>query len=1058
MHRMIEWFARNGVAANLLMIIILALGGWSVAGRIPLEVFPAFELDVVNITMTYRGATPAEVEEAVVLRVEEAIADLEGIKQIKSFAYEGAGRITVEVEKAFEPREMLDDIKNRVDAIIGFPVDVEKPIYNIQSRVREVIRVAVSADLPEKKLRQFGEQIRDDIAALPEVSLVELKGVRAYEMAIEVSENTLDRYNLTFDQVVQAVRRSSLDQPAGSIKTSAGEILLRTKGQAYTAEDFNRISVINRDDGTQVMLGEIANIRDGFEEEATHTLFNGEPAVMIDVFRTGQQNAIEVAAAVRDYVAEKSYRLPDGVTLSYWRDRSQVVKQRLNTLLKSAWQGGLLVFLCLTLFLRFSVALWVCIGIPISFMGALALMPEMGTTLNLISLFAFILVLGIVVDDAIITGENIYSHMKRGGKGIEAAIKGAQEVSVPVTFGLLTTLAAFSPLFMVEGVRGQIFAQIPMIVIPVLLFSWIESKLILPAHLSHIKIRPADQTGLLTRVQESIADGLESLLSFFYRPLLHAALSYRYLTFAVFIGVSAVILSFVMSGRYGYTYFPKVQSEIVRGTLTMQTGTSEEITAGHIKRMLSTAEALQEKYTDPVTGESAIKNILTSIGWSSSGNFGGGGPGKGSPELGQVSLELLSPEERTISIKTFDLVDEWRKAIGPVPGVRDLYFRAELGRSGSPIDVQLTGDDYNTLKIVIAEIRQRLTEYPGVFDIQDTLEDGKQEIELKIKPEGELLGISSSDLGRQVRQAFFGAEAQRIQRGRDDVRVMIKYPLQDRRSIGNLDQMRIRSADGSEVPIGNVTEIKTGLGYATINRVDRHSAVDVMADIDKKQVDINKITTDLRTLLEDVRQRYPDIRYTFEGEQREQKESFGSLAYGSIFVLFCVYTLLAIPLRSYLQPIVVMLVIPFSLVGAILGHMLLGMNLSIMSVMGCLALAGVVINDSLVLVDWINRRRAEGMEVFEAVRTAGSARFRPILLTSITTFAGLAPLIWEKSTQAQFLIPMAVSLGFGILYATLLSLILVPSGYLILNDLKNLFGQSDEDRADENLIEQDVIL
>ncbi len=1057
MHRMIDWFARNEVAANLLMLIILALGGWSVANRIPLEVFPAFELDVVNVAITYRGATPTEVEEAVVLRVEEAIADLEGIKQIKSFAYEGAGRVSIEVEKGFEPREMLDDIKNRVDAIIGFPVDVEKPIYSIQSRVREVIRVAVSADLPEKKLRQLGEQVRDDIAALSEVSLVELQGIRAYEMAIEVSENTLDRYGLTFDQLVQAVRRSSLDQPAGSIKTTAGEILLRTKGQAYTAEDFAKISVINRDDGTQVTLGEIANIRDGFEEEAKHTLYNGQPAVMIDVFRTGQQSAIEVAAAVRNYVAEKNHRLPRGVTLSYWRDRSQVVKQRLNTLLKSAWQGGLLVFLCLTLFLRLSIALWVCVGIPISFMGALALMPEMGTTLNLISLFAFILVLGIVVDDAIITGENIYSHMKRGGRGVEAAIRGAQEVSVPVTFGLLTTLAAFSPLFMVEGVRGKIFAQIPMIVIPVLIFSWIESKLILPAHLSHIKIRPVDQTGFLTRMQESVADGLERVMSFFYRPLLKVALTYRYLTVAVFIAVSAVILSFVLSGRYGYTYFPKVQSEIVRGTLVMQTGTSEEITAGYIQKMQVTAEALREKYTDPATGQSVIKNIMTSIGWSSSGNFGGGGPGKGSPELGQVSMELVSPEERTVSIATFDLVDEWRKAIGPIPGVKDLHFRAELGHAGSPIDVQLTGDDYKTLKVAIAEIRQRLTEYPGVFDIQDTLEDGKLEIELKIRPEGELLGISSSDLGRQVRQAFFGAEAQRVQRGRDDVRVMIKYPLEERRSIGNLDKMRIRTSDGSEVPIGNVTEIKTGLGYATITRVDRHRAVDVLADIDKEQVDINKITADLTKLLEDVTRRYPNIRYTFEGEQREQRESFGSLIVGSLFVLFCIYTLLAIPLRSYSQPVVIMLVIPFSLVGAILGHMLLGMNLSIMSIMGCLALAGVVVNDSLVLVDWINRRRAEGMKVFEAVRTAGSARFRPILLTSITTFAGLAPLIWEKSTQAQFLIPMAVSLGFGILYATLLSLILVPAGYLILNDLKKLFGQKDQ-IGNKDLTEQEAVI
>ncbi len=1053
MHGMINWFARNGVAANLLMIVILALGAWSVASRITLEVFPSFERDIVTVTLSYRGATPAEVEEAVVIRIEEAVADLEGIKKISSSAFEGAGRVIIEVDKGRKPRDMLDDIKNRVDAIIGFPTDVEKPIYGVQTRTREVISIAVSADLPEKRLRQMGELIRDDIAALPEVSLVELTGIRAYEMAIEVSEDTLDRYGLTFEQVLQSVRRSSLDQPAGSIKTRAGEILLRTKGQAYTAEDFSRITVLNREDGTQLSLGEIAIIRDGFEEEAMDTNFNGQPTVMIEVFRTGKQNAIEVATAVREYVIEKNDQLPAGISLHYWRDRSQVVKQRLNTLLKSAWQGGVLVFLCLTLFLRFSVALWVCIGIPISFMGALALMPEMGTSLNLISLFAFILVLGIVVDDAIITGENIYSHMKRGGQGLDAAIKGAQEVSVPVTFGLLTTLAAFSPLFLVEGVRGPIFAQIPLVVFPVLLFSWVESKLILPAHLRHIKIKLPEQTGLLTRVQEKIANGLENILAFFYRPLLKAALNFRYLTFSIFIGVSFVILSFVISGRYGFTYFPSVQSETVRATLKMQTGTSAEITAEYIKKMMATAEALQKKYTakenENSKERSVIKNVMTSIGWSSSGSFGASG--RGSPELGQVSLELLSPKERPMPIDTLKLVDEWRKAIGPIAGAKDLSFRAELGHSGSAIGVQLTGNDFATLKLASAEIQQRLTEYPGIFDIKDSLEDGKQEIELKIRPEAELLGITSSDLGRQVRHAFFGAEAQRIQRGRDDVRVMIKYPQEDRRSIGNLDKMRIRTADGHEVPIGNITDIKTGPSFATINRVDRHRAVNISAEADEDTADINKITADLTSLLASIQQRYPDIRYTFEGQQREQKESFGSLAYGSLFVLFCVYALLAIPLKSYLQPIVVMLVIPFSLVGAIFGHMLLGMNLSIMSVMGCLALAGVVVNDSLVLVDWINRRRAEGMQVFEAVRTAGSARFRPILLTSITTFAGLAPLIWEKSTQAQFLIPMAVSLGFGILYATLLSLILVPSGYLILNDLKNLFGRSDEVLDDEDL-------
>lgn len=1044
MHGMIRWFAHNQVAANLLMLVILAFGAWTTATRIPLEVFPEFETDFVNVTLPYRGATPAEVEEAVIIRVEEAIADLEGIEKITSNAYEGVGRITVTIEAGREPREILDDIKSRVDAIIGFPADVEKPVYTQQNFTREVISVAVSADLPERELRQLGEQVRDDIAALPAVSLVDLRGVRNYEMAIEISEDTLDRFGLTFDDVVQAVQRSSQDQPAGSIKTDNGEILLRTKGQAYDAADFAAISLLNRNDGTQVKLGDIASIRDGFEEDTLETIFNGHPSVLIEVFRTGKQNAIDVAAAVRDYVAEKNTQLPQGIDLYYWRDRSKVVKQRLQTLLKSAWQGGLLVLLCLTLFLRLSVAMWVCLGIPISFMGALALMPELGTTLNLISLFAFILVLGIVVDDAIITGENIYTHLKRGEQGVQAAIAGAQEVAVPVTFGLLTTLAAFVPLLLVAGDRGPMFAQIPMVVIPVLLFSWVESKLILPAHLSHIQLKPADQTGFLTRLQERIADGLERVMQVVYQPFLRFALRNRYVSLALFMAISFVIISFVISGRYGYTFFPRIQSEVARATLTMQSGTSEQVTRVHLDRMQAIAEDLQRKYTDE-QGESVIRNIMTAIGWASSLSFGSGGPSSGSPEVGRVSLELMPPDERKLSVSTSQLVKEWREALGPIPGAKDLTFRAELGRAGSPLDIQLTGSDFSTLALVIEEIRARLNEYQGVFDIQDSLENGKPEIELKIKPEAELLGLSASDLGRQVRQAFFGAEAQRIQRNRDDVRVMIKYPQAQRESVGSLDQMRIRTADGADVPIGNVTDISIGTGFATITRVDRQRAVNVTADVDKEQVDVNAIATDLQDLMADIRQRYPDVRYTLEGEQREQKESYASLLAGLAFVLFCVYSLLAVPLRSYTQPIVVMLVIPFSIVGAILGHMILGMNLSIMSIMGMLALAGVVVNDSLVLVEWINRRRREGFAVFEAVSRAGSARFRPILLTSITTFAGLAPLIWEQSTQAQFLIPMAVSLGFGILYATLLSLVLVPAAYLILYDVKRLFGRDKEE-------------
>ncbi len=1038
MKGMIEWFARNGVAANLLMVLIFFMGFWSLTLRTPLEVFPEFERDVVNIAMSYRGATPIEVEESLVIRIEEAIEDLQDIKKIVSNADEGVARVRVELESASDPRAVLDDIKNRVDAINTFPDDAEHPIFSIQEFSREVISVVVSGDLPERELRSLGERVREELISLPQITQVELTAVRPYEISIEVSEQSLDRYRLTFDALVNAIKRSSVDLPAGSIKTAGGEILLRTKGQAYIQPEFEDIVVVRRPDGTRVTVGDIATVHDAFEENPLYSLLDGRPAVLLEVYRVGEQSAIGVGNAVKHYVETNQAAMPAGVTLDFWRDRSRIVKLRLNTLLKSALQGGLLIFILLALFLRFSVAVWVCVGIPISFMGAIALLPELGVTINLISLFAFILVLGIVVDDAIVTGENIYTHLKHGQEPTEAAIQGTQEIAIPVTFGVLTTVVAFIPLLMIEGHRGPIFAQIPMIVIPVLLFSLVESKLILPAHMKHIKIRSDEQIGWLQRIQQKIADGLERFIRSVYQPMLARALKWRFLTLVLFVGGAFIIVSVVVSGRYGYTFFPRIESETARVTLVMPEGTPVTETTKYIRRIGSSAGELQKKYIDADSGQSVIRQILLSIGWTSTSGRAGGISGQ--PNLGQISMELVPPEDRTLSIGSSDLLRELRQMVGPVPGAKELSFRAEIGRGGDPIDVQLAGQDFEQLSEMSQLVKTRLAEYPGVFDVQDSFEGGKDEIKLTIKPEAELLGLNVEDLGRQVRQAFFGAEVQRIQRGRDDVRVMVRYPEHQRRSMDSLYQMRIRATGGAQVPFTNVADAEIGQGYSTIRRVDRNRVVNVRADINKKLGNLNQIIADLKVYLDELRVSYPSVRYSFEGEQREQSESYGSLYVGALFVLFAIYSLLAIPFRSYLQPIIVMLIIPFSVVGAILGHMIMGMNLSIMSIMGLLALAGVVVNDSLVLVDWINRRRREGMDLVESVRKAGVARFRAILLTSLTTFAGLMPLIFEKSTQAQFLIPMAVSLGFGILFATFITLILVPVCYLLLEDFLNLFG------------------
>lgn len=1030
MKGMIAWFARNDVAANLLMVTLLALGAWALTAKIPLEVFPAFEIRSVVVRVPFPGATPSEVEEGITVKIEEAVQDLDGIKTLRSTAVENLGTVVIEVDNRADPREMMNDVKARVDAISTFPADSERPVVYVPEIRRDVITVIVSGELPEAELRLVAERVRDELVDLEEVTQVELDGVRPYEISIEISEQTLRKYGLTLEEVATAVRRTSLDLAAGSVRTTGGEVLIRTQGQARAGREFEDI-VVRSEAGARLTIQDLGVVRDGFSEDPLEFRYNNRSAAFIDVYRVGEQSALEVAAAVRDYIAARPDWLPPGIEIDFWRDQSRVVQARLNTLLKSALQGGILILVLLTLFLRPAVAFWVVVGIPVAFMAGIALMPVLGVTINLISLFAFILVLGIVVDDAIVTGENIFTRLQQGEDPLQASIKGTQEIAVPVTFGILTTVVAFMPLLMIEGVRGQIFAQIPLIVIPVLLFSLVESKLILPAHLKHVRMRGGASDGPLSRLQAAIQRGLERGTRAAYSPVLRASLQHRYLAGTIFIAVAVILFSIAIGGHLRFVFFPRIQAETASATVSMPPGTPFEATAEAIRRINNEAEALRETYRDPDTGESVVKGILASVG-----SQGGGGAPR--TDIGRVVFEIVPPEERTLEVTSADLVREWRQRIGPIPGAKEVSFRAEIGGGGSPLDVQITGPDFVALRTLAAQVRERLETYPGVLDITDSFEDGKQEIKLRVRPEAELLGITLDDLARQVRHAFFGFEAQRIQRGREEVRVYVRYPESERRSLENLDSMRIRTPAGLEVPFADVASAEYGRGFAQIRRVDRNRTINITADVNKETADIEAIKRDLSEFLGPAVRAWPGVSFSLEGEAREQRESFGSLGYGLLFVLFTIYALLAIPFRSYLQPLIVMSVIPFGAAGAMLGHMIMGMNLTIMSLMGMLALTGVVVNDSLVLVDYINRRRAEGMPLMEAVSTAGVARLRPVLLTSLTTFAGLTPLIFEKSTQAQFLIPMAVSLGFGILFATFITLLLVPLNYLVLEDLRRL--------------------
>lgn len=1036
---MIRWFARNGVAANVLMLVI-AVGGLVSMLSLKRELFPELVLDTIVVEVPYPGASPEEVEESICIRIEERIGDLEGIKKLTSQSKEGVGRVMVEVAYGYDTRILLDDIKVRVDAIDTFPEDAEEPVIEESLVSREVLTIAIYGDADEKTLRRLADHVREEVVQLPGITHAELAGVRNFEIAIEISEEALQRYGLTFSHVADAVRNSSVNVPGGVIKAEGGEVLLRSKNQAYTGEDFEYLVVIRQEDGARVTVGDVARVVDGFEDEPLTTLFNNKPAAMVRVFEVGDQNIIKISEAVTRYVESARTRLPQGVHLDVWRDSSVYLIGRLNLLVENGVIGLILVFGVLTLFLRPSLALWVSLGIPISFLGALLVMPLVDVSINIISLFGFILVLGIVVDDAIVVGESVFTQFQRCGSGVDTAIKGAEAVSVPVTFAVLTTAVAFTPLLTMPGFLGKLLQSLPWVVISTLLFSLIESKLILPYHLSLCKLD--DSAARRTRFkwlqhqQSRVAVGLERFIERIYRPVLSWALVNRYLILSLFVGVMIVIGGLIVSGWVRFVFFPEVPSDYTLARVKMVTGTPASETRRVMDQMASALERLVAEFK-----EQGVEEVIQNVQFTVGARPFTGGPGAVDADgtashIGEIAIELARSEDRKVSAP--ELAERWREYIGPLAGVEELEFQVDAaGTYGEPIDVQLTGADFEQLEKVAEAIKRRLGSYEGLFDIKDNYSTGKREVTLKIKPSAEVLGLSQIDLARQVRQAFYGEEAQRVQRGRDDIRVMVRYPKEQRRSLYSLENMRIRTPSAIEVPFSHVAEAELSRGSATITRIDRRRVINVIANADKNRTDLGAVKLDLReNVMPELLKHYPGVSWSFEGESREESESLSSLAQSTVFVLFVIYALMAIPFRSYTQPLIIMSIIPFGLIGAVLGHFLIMKPFSMLSLIGCLALTGVVVNDSLVLVDYINKQRQAGKSLLEAVCEAGAARFRPILLTSLTTFAGLTPILFERSLQAQFLIPMATSLAFGVLFATGITLFLVPCCYLILEDIR----------------------
>ena len=1038
MRRLITAAVNNPVAANLLMVVIIVVGGMS-AYNLRRETFPQISFDIVQVQTIFPGATPEEIEESVVVKIEEAIKSVEGIQDIMSQSLESSGVVLARLKSGVDNRRALEDIQNEVDKIDTFPEDAEPPRYEELAERRKVINIAVYGEQPERTLKEVATRVRDDLLASEFISQVRIFGTRDYEISIEVSEESLRRHGLTFEEIRQVVQRSSLNLPGGSIKTPTQDIVVRTAGQRYTGLEFAMVPLLTRPDGTVITLDEVARVSDGFVDAWRIGRFNGTPSVLVSVFRTSEEDALVIAGTVRRYVAEQAPQLPDGLSMSVWADDSAITKSRLELLSRNGLQGLFLVLLSLWLFMNLRLAFWVAAGLAVALLGGLWILILYGGTLNMITMFAFIMALGMLVDDAIVVGENIYSHWRRGKPPVQAAIDGASEVAVPVIGAVATTVAAFVPLFIMEGILGKFVAVMPVAVVAALLGSLLECMVILPPHLAHALPESGYQTPrrgirrLAQRIRSGIDDALEWFIVRVYMPVLKRAMAWRLVVAASALAILMLMFGLFLGGHLEFELFPDRDTDTILARLTMPQGTPLAQTAAATARLEAAARELDNHFrpTDPES-DGVVKQIMTVVGINSDFE-----PEVGS-HVGEVTVELLAAEQRGISSTL--LADTWRDLSGDVPDALELIFMSEdIFPIGKPIEVRLMGDDFTAMREAAMRLEAELATYPGVLDISNDFRPGKMEIQLALKPAGRVLGITLADLAGQVNQGFYGAEALRLQRGRDDVKVVIRYPEAERRSLGDLDNIRIRTPNGSEVPFGEVATATLRRGFAVIKRTDRQRALSVTADVDSTKANAEKI---LVALDEDFLPRlladYENMRYSFEGQHKETQRSVGSLFRGFIIAMLLVYTILAVIFRSYAQPLVVMSVIPFGFIGAVVGHLIMGHVLSLISLFGLVALSGVLVNDSLVLVDFINRARRQGTPLFEAVLAGGQQRFRAIILTSVTTVAGLSPILFEKSVQAQFLIPMAISMSFGLMGATVLVLVLVPALYLLLHDVQSI--------------------
>ncbi|RUM45400.1 MAG: AcrB/AcrD/AcrF family protein [Desulfocapsa sp.] len=1036
MNNLLAAFARNTVFANILLMLIF-LAGFLATKSMVRESFPEFSIDMISISIAYPGADPQEVEEGINQKIEEALESVQGIDRYTTKSYENRATVTVEVKDGYNTQEVLNDVESHVNAISTFPVDAEKPVIREIVKKQVVMLLSLSGDLSEKQLKQWGERIKDEVKLIPLISQVEAYGTREYEIGIEISEEKLRRYGLSFEQVAASVRKSSFNLAGGTLRTVGEEIRIRTVGRKYTGAELAKIVVLARPGGEIITLDRLAKINDGFTQDPILATINDLPAMFVQIAKTEEEDAIKISNAVQAFVAEKEKVLPPGVHISVFYDTTDSLRARINLLTRNGVIGLCLVFFLLWLFLDLRLSFWAGLGIPISIAGAMFILWSIGATINMISLFGLIMVLGIIVDDAIVVGEAVYVHRKQGEPPLQAAVNGVAEVAMPVLAAVTTTIVAFIPLSYVGGVMGKFVAILPMVVVSCLVISLAESLFLLPAHLSHLPDlnKPKKRWGifaLIERGRSSVSEGLETFIDKYYIPFIRSVLNWRYVSLAIAITVLILSVGLVKGGLVKFQVFPKLDGFIITSTVEFPEGTPPDITSDALQQIETAFDKVAAE-TTTISGAPLVRQRLRLVGQVLSGTMGASGP-----HMGSIQIILLPSEER--GVHSNDLLIAWEKAVGTIPGVKSLTFEGmQAGPSGAEIEVWLQGHDMDDLQDAAAKLQNALKEYKGVYQIRSDYSQGKNELQLSLKPEATTLGITVQDLARQINSGFYGREAFRMQRGKDDIRVKVRYTAEERSRLSDFEKVHIRTADGREVPLLSVANISFAPGFSTISRTDGLRRIKVTAEVNNKRANSGEIFAQLgKTTFKKLKNEYPDVYLSMQGSKKNTRESFSSLVVGFPIAMVAIFVIIATIFRSYIQPFIILFTIPFGIIGAIIGHLLLGYNLSMMSIFGMVALSGVVINDAIVLIERVNDNLTEGMPFYDAIVQGGARRFRAIFLTSISTVGGLAPLIMETDMQAKFLIPMALSVAGGVVFATGLTLILVPSLLVIVNDFRRL--------------------